>query len=469
MSGQQELVNVTFDELKIGQTASLTRTLSKQDIQLFAVLSGDLNPTHLDEAYAEDSVFRGVVGHGVWTGALISALLGTALPGPGTIFLNQNLDFKQPVRPGETIRVTVSVKEKRAEKHVVVLGCLCTNALGETVATGTATVVAPVEKIRRVRPELPDVHLHFHDRFRDLIDTCEKLPPARTAIVHPVSATVLQAVMEAVRENLIDPVLIGPAGRIRMAAEEAGVDIGGYTLISTEHSHAAAEKAVSMASAGEVAALMKGNLPTDELLSVVVQTSSGLRTQRRISHAYAIDVPGYHKLLMITDAAVNIAPNMDDKADICRNAIELWRVITNGAAQPKVAILAATEKVKSTIQATVDAACLCKMADRKQIPNAILDGPLAFDLAISQQAAQDKGLTSKVAGDADILVAPDIHSANMVAKQLTFLGHAAAAGLVLGVRAPIILTSRADSQRTRLMSCALAVRMVEAKRRGHGK
>ena len=466
MSDQQELVNVTFEELKVGQTASLTRTLSKQDIQLFAVLSGDVNPAHLDDSYAEDSIFRGVVGHGMWTGSLISALLGTALPGPGTIYLNQDLTFKKPVRPGETIRVDVSVKEKRQEKHIVVFDCQCTNMLGDTVAIGTSTVIAPVKKIRRTRPELPDVQFHFHDHFRDLIDSCEQLPPVRTAVVHPVSSIAIQAVLEAADEKLIDPVLVGPELRIRAAAADAGVDISHYEVVSTEHSHGAAKRAVEMAAAGDVAALMKGSLPTDELMSAVLPSAAGLRSERRVSHAYVVDVASYHKLLMITDAAINVAPTMDEKADICRNAIDLWRVMTREATEPKVAILAATEKVKSNMQATVDAACLCKMADRQQIEHALLDGPLALDLAISQQAVQDKGLTSSVAGDSDILVAPDIHSGNMVAKQLTFLGHAAAAGLVLGARVPIMMTSRADSQRTRLMSCALAVLMAEARRRG---
>ncbi len=466
MKQEQVLENVTFDELTIGRTASLTRTLSKNDIQLFAVLSGDVNPAHLDEAYADDSVFRGVVGHGMWTGALISALLGTALPGPGTIYLNQNLDFKKPVRPGETIRISVSVREKRAGKPVVVFDCLCTNALGETVASGTATVLAPVHKIRRARPELPDVQLHFHDRFRDLLDSCKGLSAVTTAVVHPVTPIAIQAVQDAVQEGLIEPVLIGPEARIRAAAEEAGVDIFPYRIIPTEHSHAAAGEAVALAAAGDVAALMKGSLSTDELLMVAVPAAAGLRTERRISHAYVVDVPTYHKPLMITDAAINIAPSLDDKVDICRNAIDLWRVLAHEAASPKLAILAATEKVKSDMQATVDAACLCKMADRKQIVHALLDGPLALDLAISQQAVQEKSLTSCVAGDADILLAPEIHSANMVAKQLTFLGHATAAGIVLGARVPIILTSRADSQRSRLVSCALAVRMAEARHRG---
>ena len=224
-----------------------------------------------------------------------------------------------------------------------------------------------------------------------------------------------------------------------------------------------------MAAKETVAAVMKGSLSTDELMSALVPSSAGLRTEHRISHAYVVDVSSYHKLLLITDAAINIAPTMDEKADICRNAIALWRVMAGEDVNPKVAILAATEKVRSNMPATVDAACLCKMADRGQIQNAYLDGPLALDLAISNEAAQQKELASSVAGDADILVAPDINSGNMVAKQLTFLGHAAAAGLVLGARVPIILTSRSDTKRARLMSCALAVLVSEARRRGQIK
>lgn len=469
MDNEKELENVTFDELKIGQAASLTRTLLERDIELFAILSGDVNPAHMDKVYAKDSMFGGVIGHGMWSGALISALLGTLLPGPGTIYLNQNLDFKKPVRPGETIAVTVTVKEKQEHKHIVIFDCLCANALGETVVSGTAMVIAPTKKIRRARLDLPDVHLYRHDRYHALLDSCAALPARRTAIVHPVTAIALQAVLEAVQEKLIEPLLIGPEARIRKAAEEAQIDISGYELISTPHSHAAAAKAVELAVNGDVSAIMKGSLSTDELMAAILPSTAGLRTERRVSHAYVIDVPTYHKLLIITDAAINIAPDLDQKADICRNAIDLWRTIVNEAAKPKVALLAATEKVKSGIQATVDAACLCKMADRGQIEHALLDGPLALDLAISQQAKQDKGIDSEVAGDADILLAPDIHSANMIAKQLTFLGSANAAGIVLGARVPIILTSRADSLRTRLMSCALAVRMAEAREEGRVK
>lgn len=463
---EQQMENVTYDELKIGQSAMVTRILTERDIELFAIMSGDVNPAHLDAAYARDSTFGGVIGHGMWTGALISSVLGTTLPGPGTIYLSQNLDFKKPVRPGETVRVSVTVKEKHDHKHVVIFDCLCKNGLGETVAAGTAVVIAPTSKIRLSRPDLPEVRVHNHDRYRQLVDSCEALAPVRTAVVHPVTAIALQAAHEAAQEKLIEPVLIGPQARIRQAALDAGIDIGAYQLIDAEHSHAAAARAVQMAARGEVAALMKGSLPTDELLGAVLPSAGSLRTERRISHAYVMDVPTYHKLLFITDAAINVAPTLDDKADICRNVIDLWRVIVDPAARPKLAILAATEKVKSAIQATVDAACLCKMADRHQIDHALLDGPLALDLAISQQAVLDKGLTSEVAGDADILLAPDIHSGNMIAKQLTFLGGADAAGIVLGARVPIILTSRADSLRTRMMSCALAVRMADARRTG---
>lgn len=462
----QELENVTFDELKIGQTASLTRTLLEKDIELFAILSGDVNPAHLDEVYAKDSAFGGVIGHGMWSGALISSLLGTVLPGPGTIYLNQNLDFKKPVHPGEKVAVTVTVKEKRDAKHVVLFDCLCHNALGEVVVSGTAVVIAPTQKIRLARPDLPEVQLQHHDRFRALVDSCAALEPVRTAVVHPVTAIAIEAAVEAAQERLITPVLIGPEARIRQAAQEAGVNIDGYELVATPHSHAAAAAAAEMAVSGNVSALMKGSLSTDELLGAIVPSSAGLRTERRISHAYVMDVPTYHKLLVITDAAINIAPSLDEKADICRNAIDLWRVIAQEAAEPKLAILAATEKVKAGIQATVDAACLCKMADRGQISHALLDGPLALDLAISQQAVQNKGVVSAVAGDADILLAPDIHSGNMIAKQLTFLGNAHAAGIVLGARVPIILTSRSDSLRARLMSCALAVRLAAARREG---
>lgn len=459
--------NVTFDELKIGQQASLTRVLTKEDIDLFGVMSGDVNPAHFDESYASGTVFQGIIGHGMWPGALISTLLGTVLPGPGTIYLSQNIHFKKPVRIGDTVTVTATVAEKRTEKPVVTLDCECRNQLGEILVKGTAVVLAPREKIRHERTELPEVHFKYHDRYRALIDSCENLAPLRTAVVHPVKKHGMEAIREAVEENLILPVLVGPKARILAAAAEAEFDISAFELIDTEHSHAAAEEAVRLAASGQTDAVMKGSLHTEELLAAIVAREGGLRTERRISHAYVMDIPAYHKPLIITDAAINIAPDLEAKADICRNAIGLWKIIEgHDGLEPKVAVLAAVETVNARMQATIDAACLCKMAQRGQIAGGVFDGPLALDLAISPQSVAQKGIVSSVAGDADILVTPDIEAGNMVAKQLTFLGNSDAAGLVLGARVPVILTSRADNLRTRLMSCALAVRMAEARKQG---
>ena len=466
-SPDEYLENVTFDELKIGQQAGLTRTLSKEDIDLFAVMSGDANPAHFDAVYADNTVFQGIIGHGMWPAALISTVLGTVLPGVGTIYLNQDLRFSKPVRLGDTVTVRVTVREKRADKPIVTLDCECRNELGELLVSGKAVVRAPTEKVRKKKAELPEVHFRYHDRYRELIDACEGLEPLRTAIVHPVKAHGIRAIAEAVREHLITPVLVGPEARVRAAAEEAEVDISGFQLIDVEHSHAAAAEAVRQAASGRVQALMKAALHTDELLSALVASSSGLRSERRISHAYVMDVPNYHKPLIITDAAINIAPDLDIKADICRNAIGLWHIACGGEDQrPNVALLSAVETVNQRMQSTLDAAALCKMADRGQIANAVLDGPLGLDAAISRQSADNKGIDSVVAGDADILVAPDIESGNMIAKQLTFLGNSDAAGLVLGARVPVILTSRSDNLRTRLMSCALALRVAEAQKTG---
>ncbi len=467
MKTDEYLENHTFDELKIGQQAGLSRTLSKEDIDLFAVMSGDVNPAHLDEVYANNTIFQGIIGHGMWPGALISTVLGTVLPGPGTIYLNQNLRFEKPVRIGDTVHVSVTVREKRTDKPIVTMDCECRNDLGEMLVSGKAVVLAPTEKVRKKRAELPEVHFRYHDRYRELIDSCSGLEPLLTAVVHPVKAHGIKAIAEAMEENLLRPVLIGPSARIRAAAEEAGVDISACQLLDVEHSHAAAQEAVRLAASGRVQALMKGALHTEELLSALVSSAGGLRTERRISHAYVMDVPNYHKPLIITDAAINIAPTLDIKADICRNAIGLWRIMAGHQGQrPRVAVLSAVETVNARMQSTLDAAALCKMADRGQIENAVIDGPLGLDAAISRQSADNKGIASEVAGDADILIAPDIEAGNMIAKQLTFLGNSDAAGLVLGARVPVILTSRSDNLRTRLMSVALAVHMAEARKAG---
>lgn len=299
-----------------------------------------------------------------------------------------------------------------------------------------------------------------------ILDLCRALPPARTAIVHPVKANVIEAAQEAAREGLIVPVLVGPAARIAEAAEAAGIDIAGWEVVDTEHSHAAAAKAAALAAGRHVDAVMKGALHTDELLGAIIAASSGLRTERRISHAYLMSIATYPKPFVITDAAVNILPDLVAKADIVQNAVDLWCIVFGETVPPKVAVLAAVETVNPKMQATLDAAALCKMADRGQISGCLIDGPLALDNAISRAAAREKGIVSQVAGDADILVVPDIEAGNMLAKQLTFLGGAEAAGIVLGARVPVILTSRADDERARLLSCALAVLVADARARG---
>lgn len=461
--------NVTFDELAIGQSAEITRTLTQKDIALFAAVSGDVNPAHMDEDYAENSPFHGIIGHGMWSGGLISTVLGTILPGPGTIYLGQDLRFLKPVHLGDTVTVRLSVREKRTDKPVVTFDCLCLNGRGETAVEGTATVLAPREKIRIKRPPTPEADIRERDHFENILQACRKFGAVKVAVVHPVTASVIEAVMEAAAEKLIDPVLIGPAARIKTACKECGVKAEDFTIIDTEHSHEAAAKAAAMAAKGEVSAIMKGSLHTDELLGAIVSSSAGLRTERRVSHVYIMNIPAYHKPLMITDAAVNIAPTLEEKADIVRNAADLWHVLFGEGDSPKVAILSAVETVSSRMPSTLDAAALCKMANRGQIAGAMIDGPLAFDNAINMQAVRDKGIVSPVAGDADILVVPNVETGNALAKQMIFFGRADAAGIVLGARVPVILTSRADSTRTRLLSCCVAAALACARREGRIK
>ena len=452
--------NRTFDEIAIGDRASLTRKLTRDDISLFAVMSGDVYPAHLDERYAQGSMFHRIIAHGMWGGALVSAVLGTRLPGPGTIYLGQDLRFRKPVGLGDVITATVSAKEKQAEKHIVIFDCQCVNQRGEEVISGTATTLAPTEKIRRPRTELPEVQLHRHDRYRELIDRCAGLEPMPTAVVHPCDEVSLAGAVRSAEARLIKPVLIGPEAKIRSVAAAAGIDISACELVGAEHSHAAAATAVALARAGKVAAIMKGSLHTDELMHEVCSPQTGLRTARRISHAFVMDVPTYAEPLIITDAAINIAPTLDDKRDICQNAIDLAHIL--GCEQPRVAVLSAVETVTAKIPSTLEAAALCKMADRGQITGGLVDGPLAFDNAVSEQAAEEKHIVSPVAGKANILLVPDLEAGNILAKQLTYLANADAAGIVLGTRIPLILTSRADNVRTRLASAAVAVLLAQA-------
>ncbi len=299
-------------------------------------------------------------------------------------------------------------------------------------------------------------------KYEALLERCRAYEPIPTAVAHPCEATALAGPLEAAAKGLIIPILVGPVAKITEVAKEAGLDLGKSEMIDAPHSHAAATIAVGLVREGRAELLMKGSLHSDELLGAVV-AKEGLRTGRRISHVFIMDVPTYHKVLVVTDGAINIAPTLEEKADICRNAIDLAHAM--GIEQPKIAVLAAVETVTSKMPATIDAACLCKMADRGQLTGALFDGPLAFDNAISKEAAKIKGITSEVAGDPDILLAPDLEAANILAKQLSFLANADSAGLVLGARVPVILTSRADSVRSRIASCGVAMLAAHARRR----
>jgi phosphate acetyltransferase len=459
----QYIQNRTFDEIAVGETAQLVRTLRPDDIHLFAAMSGDVNPTHVDPEFARSGQFREVVGHSMWGSTLISSLLGTEFPGPGTVYVSQTLSFFRPVTIGDTLTVTVTCTAKYSHNHHVVLDCLAINQDGLKVIDGTAEVVAPTEKIKRPRVNLPEVTISDKElRYQHLVSITSGLAPIPMAVVHPCDVESLRGALQAAEAGLILPRLIGPEAKIRAVAEAEDFDLGGVCIVDVAHSHAAAELAVAMARAGEVEALMKGSLHTDELMGAVVSKDFGLRTARRISHAFLADVPTYPHPLLITDAAINIEPTLEDKADIIQNAIELAHMLS--IPEPKVAILAAVETVNSKMRSTLDAAALCKMADRRQITGGLLDGPLAFDNAVSLVAAKTKGIRSAVAGQADILVVPDIESGNMVAKQLEYLADAVLAGVVLGARVPIVLTSRADTAEARAASCAIAQLMAHKKR-----
>jgi len=299
-------------------------------------------------------------------------------------------------------------------------------------------------------------------KYEQMLVTCKNMRPIPTAVAHPCEESALSGAVEAANLGIISPILVGPRDKIAATAKSAGIDISNFQIVDTPHSNASAAKAVELVRLAQAELLMKGSLHTDELMAAVVAREGGLRTGRRISHVFVMDVPTYHKVLIVTDGAINISPTLEDKADICQNAVDL--AISLGLKKPKVAILAAVETVTSKMPATIDAAALCKMSERGQITGAMLEGPLAFDNAISKEAAITKGIQSEVAGDPDILLAPDLEAGNILAKQLSFLTKADSAGLVLGARVPIILTSRADSVRSRIASCAVAMLAAHARR-----
>jgi phosphate acetyltransferase len=366
---------------------------------------------------------------------------------------------------GDTIGVSVVAAGKDPERHRISFDCRCINQRDEVVIDGTANVIAPTEKVRRPQVVLPEVHLHQHGvLLHELIAKARSLAPMRMAVVHPVDRGALLGVLQAAQEGLIVPVLVGPKERIRAVAAAHDLDIAGLELIGTEHSHHAADTAVQLARRGQVDGLMKGSLRTDELMHAAVDPRTGLATDRRMSHVFVVEVPTYPRPLLITDAALNVEPDLDAKRDIVQNAIDLALAV--GVEMPKVAVLSAVETVNPKVRSSLDAAALAKMAERGQILGGTVDGPLAFDNAVSPAAARLKRIASPVAGRADIVVVPDLESGSMLVKQLDYLGDSQAAGIVLGGRVPIALTSRADGALQRVASCALAVLIASTPSRG---
>jgi phosphate acetyltransferase len=450
------ITNKIFDEIQTGDTAQIVRTLTKQEIELFGLLSGDMNPTHFSDEYALMLLERHqLVGHSMWGATLISSLLGNELPGPGAVCQSMDLEFHDAVELGDILTITVKVQSKNSTDGTVVFDCLAVNQREQEIITGVAKVKAPTRKPTEAGSPYADLQLRWKTSFERLIDKVKDWERLPTAVCHPCSKEALEGAIDAAEKNLINPILVGPEAKIRALAESMKLDISPYRLVDALHSHDAAAKAVALCRSGEAEALMKGSLHTDELMGAVVPSATGLRTERRVSHVFAMDVPTYPRPLFITDAAINIYPTLEDKVDILKNAIELAHALN--IPQPKVAILSAVETINPKIPATIEAAALCKMADRGQIQGAIIDGPLAFDNAISKEAALIKGIQSPVAGEADILLVPDLEAGNMLAKQMAYLARADSAGIVLGARVPIILTSRADSAEARLASCAVAV------------
>lgn len=459
-----KMSNKTFDEIEIGASATLTRTLSETDIEVLALVSGDANPFHITGENDFELPPDAGATQGIGAEALVSAALGTQLPGPGMKIIGQDLRFRGEITVGDKLTATVTAKEKRKSDGLVIFDCRCVNQNGEELVSGTATVSAPTKRISFSEVAPPQLVLRRGDAFVKLFKACEGITPVVCAVVHPCDKNSLLGPIEAAQRGIIELVLVGPEDKIRSVAEAEEVDLSPYRIVSTPHSHAAAEKAVELARAGEVEALMKGSLHTDEFLAPVVPSATGLRTSRRISHVFVMDVPSYPRMLLITDAAINIYPKLEEKVDIVQNAIDLAHAL--GVDAPKVAILSAVETVNPKIESTIEAAALCKMADRGQITGGILDGPLAFDNAVSEEAAKTKHIVSPVAGHADILLVPDLEAGNMLAKQLSYLAGAESGGVVLGTRVPIVLTSRADSVRGRLASTAVMALVAHARRTG---
>ncbi|MGJ5178566.1 bifunctional enoyl-CoA hydratase/phosphate acetyltransferase [Bradyrhizobium oligotrophicum] len=444
--------NKTWAELKVGDSAAIERKCAVQDLILFAHVSGNTNPLMVPDGSVNHGA-KDVVAPSMWVGSLISAVLGNVMPGPGTLYRSQSLEFKKRVHVGDRLRITVTCSEKR-EQPVAVFRAEITDQGGDLVCAGLAEIDAPMIAIETPVRELPALIVDHADHFAKLVGLAAQLPPLKTVIVCPEDHNSLGGALLSTERGLIHPVLIGDPDRISAAAREIDADISGWALVPETDHRAAAARAVAMILDGEASAIMKGAIHSDELLAAIVKKDGGLRTNSRISHVFAMDVPTLDEILFISDAAINIAPDLLAKVDIIQNAIDVARAC--GLDRPRVGVLSAVETINPNIPSTLDAAVLSKMAERGQIKGGIVDGPLAMDNAIDMEAARTKGIASLVAGHANVLIVPNLEAGNMLAKELTFVARAEAAGLVVGARVPIMLTSRADNDRARLASCALA-------------
>lgn len=453
------LENRTFDEIQVGDSDTLTRTLTEKDIQVFAIMSGDINPAHVDIEYAQSDMFHKIIGHGMWGGALISTVLGTQLPGPGTIYVGQTIRFKRPVGIGDTLTVKVTATDKNPEKKRVTFACEVRNQDNDIVMEGQAEVVAPTKKIRRVKAVLPHITLRRpYSLFDTYLTEAKKIGPLRAGVIHPVHARIIEAVHDAQLAGFITPVLMGKKELILRAAQDAQIDISQYEIIDIEHSHLAATKAITLARSGEIGMIVRGGVTKEELLHAIQKQDKGLLTERHMSYALVLDVPTYRKALILTDPMVNTDPGLDIKRGITQNAIDFANAL--GIEQPKVAILAGMDNVTPAMRSTVDAAGLCKMAERGQIRGGVLDGPLTFDNVISAEVAKSKGISSPVIGDADILVVPSVETGNILAEQLEYLAESRSAGLLLGSRVPVLM-SRINEVYSSTVACALAILSVD--------
>ena len=447
------LVGYAWDDIKVGDNATMTRVCTPNDLIVFAHASGNFNPVHLP-GEAEQETGHAPVAPAMWCASLFSAVLGNKLPGPGTVYRAQTLRFHARVESGDAVIAAVTVREK-LPGNLLVIDCRLEKEDGTLVVDGTAEVSPPPIRLVTDGVIIPELTLLRRGKFSRLLAACRGIPPMPTAIAAPTDGNSLGGAWEATKEGLIEPILVGPEATIRAEADKIGWDLAGVRIEAVTTDHDAPARCVCLVHEGRAEAIMKGNIHSDEVLRHVTKSDGGLRTGRRISHVFVLDIPGHEGLMLITDAAINILPDLMTKADIVQNAIDLANAI--GLKLPRVGILSAVETINPAIPSTIDAAALAKMAERGQIKGGLVDGPLAMDNAVDLEAARTKGIHSSVAGRADVLVAPNLEAGNMLAKQLVFLSQADTGGLVVGAKVPVMLTSRADDEHARLMSAALAV------------